>query len=99
MDMLSILGIKKVNSGACFGPNGWLASNDPNPLCVIDPTTEKTIAHVHRCSATAYKTIVSQAKSAFLAWREIPAPERGTIIRQMGNALREKKIPLSQLIT
>lgn len=101
MDILSELGIQSVNEGACCGPQpeGWLESHDLEPLLVINPATETTVAKVKRCSAESYETIIENAQTAFLTWREIPAPERGNIVRQIGNRLREKKIALAQLIT
>ena len=99
MNILSQLNLSKTNEGACAGANGWLKSQDAQPLSIINPATEIEIAKVNRCSKTTYETIVERAQSAFLTWREMPAPQRGEIVRQIGNLLREKKTWLAELIT
>ena len=39
-----------------------------------------------------YEQAIARAQEAFLKWRVMPAPVRGEIIRQLGNALRERKV-------
>ena len=46
-----------------------------------------------------YNTVVDTAHEAFLAWRLVPAPKRGEIVRQIGNRLRELKEPLGKLVS
>ncbi|HKX46477.1 MAG TPA: aldehyde dehydrogenase family protein, partial [Planctomycetota bacterium] len=46
-----------------------------------------------------YETCVAAAQAAFLRWRETPAPARGELVRRMGNALRENKQALGELLT
>jgi aldehyde dehydrogenase (NAD+) len=99
MELLSKLHIELMNEGACYGAEGWLPNPGAQPYPVVNPATEETIAHVRRASQAAYQTIVEKAQSAFLAWREIPAPQRGDIVQQIGNRLRENKTELGQLIT
>lgn len=99
MGILSQLGLSRINEGTCAGANGWLTSDDTQPISIINPSTEIEIAKVNRCSEVAYETMVERAQSAFLTWRETPAPQRGDIIRQIGNLLREKKTWLAELIT
>ena len=43
--------------------------------------------------------VVKKAEEAFILWREIPAPERGEIVRQIGLALREAKEDLGYLVS
>lgn len=99
MDILTTLNIQEINQGACFGSNAWLHSDDSQPLTIFNPATEEKIARVNRCSADAYKILVEQAQLAFTSWKNTPAPQRGDIIRQIGNRLREKKAALAELIT
>ncbi len=42
---------------------------------------------------------IRAAQEAFKTWREVPAPQRGEVIRQLGNKFREKKEELAQIIT
>ncbi|MDX9724702.1 MAG: aldehyde dehydrogenase family protein, partial [Myxococcota bacterium] len=46
-----------------------------------------------------FETVMSKADEAFAKWRMKPAPQRGEIVRQVGNALREYKEPLGELVT
>src|SRR4029079_13083155 len=46
-----------------------------------------------------YETCVAAAERAFETWRALPAPKRGEIVRQIGNALREKKKALGALVS
>jgi aldehyde dehydrogenase (NAD+) len=53
-----------------------------------------------RCaSGQDYEAIVQQAAEAFEHWRRVPAPKRGEIVRQIGNALRQYKTELGALVT
>ena len=39
-----------------------------------------------------------RSQKAFLAWRDVPAPKRGEVVRQVGEALRAKKDMLGRLV-
>ena len=47
----------------------------------------------------AYDRVVSEAVRSFTTWRERPAPKRGELVRDLGNALRELKEPLGDLVS
>lgn len=98
MSHLDTLHIDTLNAGACQGPNGW--SNHPNEPTFnsINPSTEKTIATIQPGTRDDYARIVDAAHSAFLSWRKTPAPKRGEIIRQIGDALRACKSELGTLV-
>lgn len=42
---------------------------------------------------------IERAVEAFKAWREVPAPKRGELIRRFGEALRRRKEDLAHLVT
>jgi aldehyde dehydrogenase (NAD+) len=42
---------------------------------------------------------IAQATKAFIAWREVPAPRRGELVRLLGEKLRDNKEALSRLVT
>ena len=46
-----------------------------------------------------YEKVASAAQQSFLKWREVPAPKRGQVVRDLGDALRELKEPLGDLVT
>lgn len=97
--ILDQLGINGINYGACAGPNDWYKTNDAGKLDSINPTNGETIASVYQCSSEDYNSVVEKSYAAFKEWRKVPAPIRGELVRQMGNALREKKDLLGSLVT
>jgi aldehyde dehydrogenase (NAD+) len=98
MDFLKILGIKKENFGASTGLT-WYKTKDSGVIDVISPTNGNYIAKVFQCSVQDYEKVAENSHRAFLNWRNIPAPKRGEIIRQVGQRLREFKEPLSRLVS
>src|SRR5262249_42680760 len=96
---LTKLHIDEVNAGACFGPNGWIAEAGAERLVSVNPTTGAPIASVHLASSAATDAVIAEAARAFETWRERPAPKRGELVRDLGNALREQKEPLGDLVT
>ncbi|MDB5157757.1 MAG: aldHT [Mucilaginibacter sp.] len=66
---------------------------------IISPVDGQKIASVKIATANEYNLVVEQATVAFKSWRTIPAPKRGEIVRQMGEALRENKEHLGKLVS
>jgi aldehyde dehydrogenase (NAD+) len=97
--LLAALNIKDVNPGVCTGPDGWITEAGAEPLVSINPTTGKPIASVLKASAAAADRVVAEASKAFLTWRDVPAPKRGDVVRDLGNALRDKKDALGDLVS
>jgi aldehyde dehydrogenase (NAD+) len=98
---LERLNLSDVNFGVC-GSDGWIddaARRNAEPLVSCNPTTDEPIATVIQATPASYDLVVRQAQSAFNAWRYKPAPKRGELIRDLGNALREMKEPLGDLVT
>jgi len=98
MDFLKILGISKTNYGSSTGQY-WNKTQSEGELKVYSPVDGKLIATVYQASEKDYEKVMKSADEAFLYWRSIPAPKRGEIVRQMGNALREYKEPLGMLVS
>ncbi|MFC1679822.1 aldehyde dehydrogenase family protein [Elusimicrobiota bacterium] len=98
LDFLDELGIKEINSGACYGPT-WIKDPKGKVLDVISPIDGRLIAKVQQAGPEDYEKIMKKASEAFKTWRMVPAPKRGEIVRQLGNALREKKTALGKLVT
>src|SRR4029079_2436548 len=95
--ILDKLGLRSLNSGACTGPGGWFDEPDASRLTSVNPSTGEAIADVSLAGAAAYDRVASAAQAAFRTWREIPAPRRGELVRDLGQALREMKEPLGDL--
>src|SRR5438094_1166609 len=65
----------------------------------ISPMDGRRLASVRTASADDYKKAISRAHEAFVKWRVTPGPVRGETVRRLGNALRELKHELGQLVT
>ncbi len=96
MDALKKLGIEEVNKGTstgsqCFGSGETIASYSP-----VDGTL---IGKVNSTTKADYEKLMSTATQAFNTWRTTPAPQRGEIVRQFGDKLRELKEPLGKLVS
>jgi aldehyde dehydrogenase (NAD+) len=83
--------IPGVFSGEWFGSGTYLEKRSP-----IDGTF---LARIARATSEDYQRAVAEAQRAFLTWRVIPAPQRGEVVRRLGNRLRELKIPLARLVS
>jgi aldehyde dehydrogenase (NAD+) len=94
-DALAALGIEDQNLGGFCGD--WVGSGPT--LDVITPIDGSRIATVKQVTEAEYEQIVERAHQAFLAWRNVPAPKRGDLIRQLGLRLREMKHDLGHLVT
>lgn len=86
----------KANSGVCDGD--WIKTPQGGELISINPSTEQEIATVSQAGPEDYARVVDRASIVFKTWREIPAPERGEIVRQIGEELRRYKKGLGRLI-
>ena len=95
-DFLRELGLSGVNSGA-YGA-GWIDSPGGGELTSESPVTGEPIAKVLQAGEEEYEQIVQAAHERFLAWRMMPAPKRGEVVRQIGEELRKHKRPLGQLV-
>ena len=98
MNFLKKLGIEQENYGASLGPGHWSKTVDSGKIESENPTNGEIIASVYQCNVDDYNSIVNKSLEAFSEWRAVPAPERGQLIREMGNALRDYKDPLGSLV-
>ncbi len=98
MDFLKTLGIDVENYGSSTGRK-WMTTSSGEQLNVFSPVNGNLIAPVFKAPLEDYEKVIQTAEKAFLRWREIPAPRRGEIIRQIGLRIREYKEPLGALIS
>ena len=96
-DLLERLGLIEINSGVTTGTSWFDAEGEITSS--ISPIDGKEIAKIKNATLEDYEKVVKKAQDAFKVWREIPAPERGEIVRQIGLALRESKRDLGKLVT
>lgn len=96
-DALQTLGIKKSNAGVSTGIK-WIRSKG-NMIESYSPADGKLIGSVQSADETSFQKVVAQAQKAFVEWRMVPAPKRGEVVRQIGEALRKYKEPLGKLVS
>src|SRR5437868_7502702 len=93
--VLEKLGLTEVNEGVFDGEwRGGAAKIDK-----ISPIDGRRIASVRTASDDDYNKAIARAQEAFLKWRTTPGPVRGDTVRRLGNALRDLKHELGQLVT
>jgi aldehyde dehydrogenase (NAD+) len=92
---LDKLGLSAVNPGVFCGE--WRGGGPL--LSSISPIDGKTLARVRLAGAGDYEQTLTRAGQAFAAWQNLPAPKRGELVRQLGNALRKAKPELGRLVT
>ena len=93
---LEKLGVNEINKGTSTGSN-WFSEEDM--ISSYSPVDGKLIGKVTTTSRDDYDRVIDTAQAAFKEWRKVPAPQRGEIVRQFGNKLRELKEPLGQLVS
>lgn len=97
--LLKKLNLNTVNNGASTGFDHWLAPRDGKRLTSISPVTNEPIADVILGDTETYERVAATALDTFKTWRELPAPKRGDLVRQLGNILREYQEPLGELVS
>ncbi len=91
------LGVKAVNPGVSTGKN-WIKSSGA-VLSSFSPSDGKLIGTVQGADEKAFLNVVEVSKKAFDQWKKVPAPKRGDVVRQIGEALRKSKQSLGMLVS
>jgi aldehyde dehydrogenase (NAD+) len=68
-------------------------------IASFNPADGFELGRVRLDNAEDYERIATRATAVFERWRMLPAPKRGEIVREIGNALRESKQALGELVT
>ena len=97
MQFLQELKIQKENEGSSTGAK-WIQSKG-ELISSFSPVDNQLIGAVVTTDAAAYEQVIKTAEAAFIEWRNWPAPKRGEVIRQLGEALRKDKAALGQLVS
>jgi len=98
-ELLKKLHIEDVNRGSCSGPDDWYDDPQAEKIVSLDPTTGNPIASVLQATERTCDQVMKKADESFKSWRMTPAPRRGLVVRDLGEALREYKEPLGELVT
>jgi aldehyde dehydrogenase (NAD+) len=97
MDFLKVLNVQSTNQGVSTGQQ-WITSTG-EAIESFSPVNGKLIGTVTAADKSSYELVIKKAEDAFLKWRLMPAPKRGEIVRQVGDALRQYKEPLGKLVS
>src|SRR5688500_7283162 len=97
MDFLAPLKIQIINSGVSTGQTILEAAGEK--IESYSPVDGKLIGIVQGASRKNYDAVIEKSQQAFLEWRTWPAPKRGEVVRQIGEALRKYKEPLGKLVS
>lgn len=97
MEFLQQLGLQQHNQGVSSGTI-WINSNGSNIDC-FSPVDGKKIGSVTSVDKNSYDSLIQTSLGAAKLWRNWPAPKRGEIVRQIGDALRANKEPLGKLVS
>ena len=96
--ILRDLGIQSENEASGTGQQ-WASAGNNALHPVFSPVDGQQIASVKFATADDYDATIKKAQEAFKTWRTWPAPKRGEIIRQLGEALRDQKDNLGKLVS
>jgi len=101
IDISSILNHLHINNNNDAFSTGshWESSEGTITKDILSPVDGKKIASVKMATAANYNKVVESAQKAFKIWREVPGPKRGEIVREIGEALRNKKEYLGKLVS
>jgi len=97
MSFLKKLGLKKKNNGTSTGLKS--TSSSKKYIDSYSPVDGKLIGSVSVTSPREYESVMKKAQEAFKHWRTVPAPQRGEVVRQYGQALRKHKDELGRLVS
>ncbi|MFP4083056.1 MAG: aldehyde dehydrogenase family protein [Candidatus Aminicenantes bacterium] len=98
-ELLEKLGVKDTNPGACSGQDAWHEDPQGDEIVSYNPTTGEPLAKVIQATQKTYEQVLGVATEAFQEWQMMPAPKRGLVVRDFGQALRDFKEPLGELVT
>ncbi|UMB59379.1 aldehyde dehydrogenase family protein [Lutibacter sp. A80] len=93
---LKKLGVKELNNGTSTGS---ISFGNGEIIESYSPVDGALIGKVITTTKQDYEQVIKNAQTAFKSWRLKPAPQRGEIVRQFGDKLRELKQPLGELVS
>ncbi len=94
--ILEALDLSRKEQGASTGPGSWFASG--GELVATSPIDGSELGRVREATAQDYEKVAVKAVTVFDEWRMLPAPQRGQIVREMGQVLRERKDDLGAMV-
>lgn len=98
-ELFGLLGLAQEQPGGCLSSTTRTSTADAGTIASHNPATGELLARVQNCPEVGYDRLVTEAQQVQVAWRMVPAPKRGEIVRLIGQALREQKDALGTLIS
>lgn len=98
-EILMSLGVAGIQPGTHFGLGQYSTDTSGGIIESYNPANGELLSKTYASTAADYEKLILSSRKAFSQWRKTPAPRRGEIIRQMGDALRAKKDLLGSLVT
>ena len=95
--ILKSLGIENSNFGAAIGDE-WIQTSGET-IISYSPVDGAKISEVISATEEDYHKCIDAGLKSFATWKMMPAPQRGEIVRQFGEALRENKEALGALVS
>jgi len=95
-EALNQLGVNAINEGTSTGSNNF---SNGEIIESYSPVDGSLIGKVKTTTREDFNQMMKVATTAFKTWRTTPAPQRGEIVRQFGEKLREKKEALGKLVS
>ncbi|PVW15265.1 L-piperidine-6-carboxylate dehydrogenase [Marixanthomonas spongiae] len=95
-EALKELGVNETNNGTSTGKN-WFSSGEE--IASYSPVDGKLIGKVSATTKEDYEKVITTATEGFKEWRQLPAPQRGEIVRKFNDELRRLKEPLGKLVS
>jgi aldehyde dehydrogenase (NAD+) len=97
--LLARLELAPLNPGAWSGSAGWTSGADAPLISVRNPASGTLIAQVRPAGPTEYEAVIACATATAAAWRSVPAPKRGEVVRLIAEELRGAKADLGTLVS
>lgn len=97
-ELLKSLNVNPENGSICTGTQ-WVTSTNTETINVHSPVDGSELGKVIYASESDYETVILKAQKAAEYWKTVPAPERGSIVRQYGIKLRAHKKELGKLVS
>ena len=83
-EALKELGVKEINNGTSTGSNNF---SNGALIESYSPVDGKLIGKVKATTKEDYEKVMETAGEAYLSFRNMPAPQRGEVVRQFGSKL------------
>ncbi|KGE14087.1 aldehyde dehydrogenase family protein [Sphingobacterium deserti] len=93
---LKSLGIANICEGTSTGKH-WFSNGET--IVSTSPVDGKNSGRVSCTDKSDYERLVAAARTAKQEWANFPAPQRGEIVRQLGEKLRLHKSALGKLVS